>query len=121
MSCATPSGRGWRRPARRCAQSKRGWDTPDASTTEIYAHYAPDPAGEVAFAERAFGGGPCDLEPRPMLSVGRRGLERDARSRPTWTTLTPLVAADLGSDGRRTVGLATNVALLGGQASISLR
>lgn len=27
----------------------------DATTTEIYAHYAPDPAGEAAFAERAFG------------------------------------------------------------------
>jgi integrase len=27
----------------------------DASTTEIYAHYAPDPAGEAGFAERAFG------------------------------------------------------------------
>ena len=26
----------------------------DASTTEIYAHYAPDPAGEAGFAERAF-------------------------------------------------------------------
>jgi len=27
----------------------------DASTTEIYSHYAPDPAGEAGFAERAFG------------------------------------------------------------------
>lgn len=27
----------------------------DASTTQIYAHYAPDPTGGVAFAERAFG------------------------------------------------------------------
>ena len=29
----------------------------DASTTEIYAHYAPDPTGGAAFAQRAFGGG----------------------------------------------------------------
>src|SRR5919199_3338503 len=29
----------------------------DATTTEIYAHYAPDPAGEAGFAQRAFGGG----------------------------------------------------------------
>jgi integrase len=28
----------------------------DASTTEIYAHYAPDPTGGAAFAQRAFGG-----------------------------------------------------------------
>jgi integrase len=27
----------------------------DASTTEIYAHYAPDPTGGAAFVERAFG------------------------------------------------------------------
>jgi len=27
----------------------------DASTTEIYAHYAPDPTGGAAFAQRAFG------------------------------------------------------------------
>jgi integrase len=27
----------------------------DASTTQIYAHYAPDPTGGVAFAQRAFG------------------------------------------------------------------
>ncbi len=27
----------------------------DATTTEIYSHYAPDPAGEAGFAERAFG------------------------------------------------------------------
>jgi hypothetical protein len=26
----------------------------DASTTEIYAHYAPDPTGGAAFAQRAF-------------------------------------------------------------------
>ena len=31
----------------------------DASTTEIYAHYAPDPSGGGArFAERAFGADP---------------------------------------------------------------
>jgi integrase len=29
----------------------------DASTTEIYAHYAPDPTGGAAFAQRAFGSG----------------------------------------------------------------
>ena len=29
----------------------------DATTTEIYAHYAPDPTGGAAFAERAFGDG----------------------------------------------------------------
>jgi integrase len=29
----------------------------DAKTTEIYSHYAPDPTGGAAFAERAFGGG----------------------------------------------------------------
>jgi len=29
----------------------------DASTTEIYAHYAPDPTGGAAFAQRAFGRG----------------------------------------------------------------
>jgi integrase len=29
----------------------------DASTTEIYAHYAPDPTGGGAFAQRAFGVG----------------------------------------------------------------
>jgi integrase len=27
----------------------------DISTTEIYAHYAPDPTGGVAFAQKAFG------------------------------------------------------------------
>ena len=29
----------------------------DASTTEIYAHYAPDPTHGAAFAQRAFGDG----------------------------------------------------------------
>jgi len=29
----------------------------DARTTEIYAHYAPNPTGGVVFAERAFGQG----------------------------------------------------------------
>ncbi len=29
----------------------------DAKTTEIYAHYAPDPSGGATFAERAFGAG----------------------------------------------------------------
>jgi hypothetical protein len=28
----------------------------DISTTEIYAHYAPDPTGGAMFAEKAFGG-----------------------------------------------------------------
>ncbi len=37
----------------------------DASTTEIYSHYAPDPAGEAGFAERAFGTSspPASAEP----------------------------------------------------------
>jgi integrase len=37
----------------------------DASTTEIYAHYAPDPAGEACFAEKAFGSptSPAPAEP----------------------------------------------------------
>ncbi len=36
----------------------------DASTTEIYSHYAPDPAGEAGFAERAFGSAsPASTEP----------------------------------------------------------
>ena len=37
----------------------------DASTTEIYSHYAPDPAGEAGFAERAFGtaSAPASAEP----------------------------------------------------------
>ncbi len=35
----------------------------DASTTEIYAHYAPDPTHGAAFAQRAFGD-------RGGLSVG---------------------------------------------------
>jgi integrase len=40
----------------------------DASTTEIYAHYAPDPAGEAGFAERAFGDPPSPRvgEPTPL-------------------------------------------------------
>ena len=29
----------------------------DVKTTEIYSHYAPDPTGGAAFAERAFGQG----------------------------------------------------------------
>ena len=29
----------------------------DAKTTEIYAHYAPDPTHGAVFAQRAFGGG----------------------------------------------------------------
>ena len=37
----------------------------DASTTEIYAHYAPDPTAGAAFAQRAFGG----------LADGRRAGE----------------------------------------------
>ncbi|MFL5846265.1 MAG: tyrosine-type recombinase/integrase [Solirubrobacteraceae bacterium] len=34
----------------------------DISTTEIYAHYAPDPTGAAIFAQRAFG----DTEPAPL-------------------------------------------------------
>ena len=37
----------------------------DASTTEIYAHYAPDPTGGAAFAERAFGNGAATREDEP--------------------------------------------------------
>jgi integrase len=37
----------------------------DASTTEIYAHYAPDPTGGAAFVERAFGRGPAG-DPRQL-------------------------------------------------------
>jgi integrase len=37
----------------------------DASTTEIYAHYAPDPTGGAAFVERAFGRGPTG-DPRRL-------------------------------------------------------
>jgi hypothetical protein len=33
----------------------------DAGTTEIYAHYAPDPTGGAAFAQRAFGAGALPL------------------------------------------------------------
>jgi hypothetical protein len=36
----------------------------DASTTEIHAHYAPDPTGGAAFAQRAFGSG-ASAEPLP--------------------------------------------------------
>jgi integrase len=32
----------------------------DASTTEIYSHYAPDPSGGAAFAQRAFAIAGCD-------------------------------------------------------------
>jgi integrase len=40
----------------------------DATTTEIYAHYAPDPAGEAGFAEKAFGDAPAPAagEPTPL-------------------------------------------------------
>jgi hypothetical protein len=31
----------------------------DACTTEIYAHYAPDPTGGAAFAQKAFGTTPA--------------------------------------------------------------
>ena len=36
----------------------------DAKTTEIYAHYAPDPTGAAAFVERAFGAGQGPRESR---------------------------------------------------------
>ena len=35
----------------------------DASTTEIYAHYAPDPTGGAAFGQRAFGSGTASRSP----------------------------------------------------------
>jgi integrase len=41
----------------------------DASTTEIYAHYAPDPTGGAAFAQRAFGSG-ASAEPLPGAVSG---------------------------------------------------
>jgi integrase len=41
----------------------------DISTTEIYAHYAPDPTGGAKFADRAFGsGGDSDLPSVPLAS-----------------------------------------------------
>jgi integrase len=43
----------------------------DASTTEIYAHYAPDPTGGAAFAQRAFGGAST------AAVVGRRAGPQD--------------------------------------------
>ena len=42
----------------------------DASTTEIYSHYAPDPAGEAGFAERAFGDPPSAPVGEPMPLQG---------------------------------------------------
>jgi integrase len=42
----------------------------DQSTTEIYAHYSPDPTGHAALIEQAFGGGavaPADPQPLPGL------------------------------------------------------
>ena len=42
----------------------------DASTTEIYSHYAPDPTGGAAFAERAFRvPGPEAQEPAALPSL----------------------------------------------------
>ena len=41
----------------------------DISTTEIYAHYAPDPTGGVAFAQKAVGvaaGGGLPGEAAPL-------------------------------------------------------
>jgi hypothetical protein len=35
----------------------------DASTTEIYAHYAPDPTAGATFAQRAFGSGTAAAGP----------------------------------------------------------
>jgi integrase len=45
----------------------------DASTTEIYAHYAPDPSGGRAFAQRAFGDGSprSDLSPHVSVSAAQ--------------------------------------------------
>lgn len=42
----------------------------DASTTEIYSHYAPDPAGEAGFAERAFGEAPVAVAGEPARLPG---------------------------------------------------
>ncbi len=42
----------------------------DASTTEIYSHYAPDPAGEAGFAERAFGAASAPASAEPVRLPG---------------------------------------------------
>ena len=46
----------------------------DASTTEIYAHYAPDPTHGAAFAQKAFGerdGAPAVAREAPSQSEAR--------------------------------------------------
>jgi integrase len=45
----------------------------DAKTTEIYAHYAPDPTHGAAFAERAFGLVGNDLDPKSATDHNRAG------------------------------------------------
>jgi hypothetical protein len=47
---------------------QRAWD--DASRTEIYSHYAPDPTGEAGFAERAFGEEPVPAPGEPARLPG---------------------------------------------------
>jgi integrase len=54
-SCATRSAPRWLRRARQLRAIQEWMGHADAKTTEIYAHYAPDPTGGAAFAERAFG------------------------------------------------------------------
>ena len=41
----------------------------DAKTTEIYAHYAPDPSGGATFAERAFGARQDQREASPTAAA----------------------------------------------------
>ncbi len=41
----------------------------DISTTEIYAHYAPDPTGGAVFAQRAFGDGGATTGPQGALTT----------------------------------------------------
>jgi hypothetical protein len=46
----------------------------DASTTQIYAHYAPDATGGAAFAQKAFGGAAEEPAPRGSSSeAGQKG------------------------------------------------
>jgi integrase len=52
----------------------------DASTTQIYAHYAPDPTGGAAFAQRAFGesASPPPLGEQIAVPLGGTGSGRGA-------------------------------------------
>ena len=69
----------------------------DASTTEIYAHYAPGPGGRGGVRRAGVRRRPARSRaaPRCCRSALAR-LERDTRSRPARTTLTPHDAAGAG-------------------------